>query len=249
MSSFPDAEGTEPPRTGPILVAGVLGFLAGQVVAAALDLAAVGLTHYPGGMTQLARAASPPWWASAVGLTGLWAGFAAAIFYAYTHGHLRPLPHQWRPRPSDVLYVALGIGCQLIVDLLYRPWHLKGLDRPAHHLFNGARGVTFALLVVMTLIVAPVAEEWFFRGVLYRSIAEGGSHPGSRRTVAVGVAVSAALFALAHAEPLQFVGLALLGVVLAVLVARTDRLIPSVVTHVSFNGVAIVALIFQRAGH
>lgn len=249
MSSFADVEGTERPRTGPILVAGVLGFIAGQVVASGLDLAAVNLSHYPGGMTQLARAASPPWWANVLGLTGLWAGFAAAIFYAYLHGHLRPLPHQWRPHPADVLYIALGFGCQLMVDLLYRPFHFKGLNRPVHHLFNGARGPTFVLLVVMTLIVAPVMEEWFFRGVLYRALAEGGAHPGSRRTVVVGVVVSAALFALAHAEPLQFVGLALLGVVLAVLVARTGRLFPSVVTHVSFNGVAIVALIFQRAGH
>ena len=249
MSSLIDAERTERPRALPILIACVLGFLAGQVVATGLDLVAVRVTHYPGGMAELARSVSPPWWSNVLGLGGLWVGFAVAIFYAYSHGNLRSLPHQWRPRYGDFGYVFLGLGCQLSVDLLYRPFHFKGLDQPVHHLFNGARGLTFVVLVAMTIFVAPLMEEWFFRGVLYRAIAEGGRHPNSRRTVALGVVVSAVLFALAHGEPLQFVGLALLGVVLAVLVARTGRLIPSIVTHISFNGAAIIALIAQRAGH
>jgi membrane protease YdiL (CAAX protease family) len=71
----------------------------------------------------------------------------------------------------------------------------------------------------------------------------------SRRAVAFGVVVSACLFGLAHGEAVQFVGLALFGVVLAVLVQRTKRLVPSFVTHVSFNAVALVALMAQRAGH
>jgi membrane protease YdiL (CAAX protease family) len=67
--------------------------------------------------------------------------------------------------------------------------------------------------------------------------------------VIFGVALSAALFAVAHAEPLQFAGLFVLGIVLATLVWRTKRLIPSIVTHMSFNGVAIAALVHQRSGH
>jgi membrane protease YdiL (CAAX protease family) len=63
------------------------------------------------------------------------------------------------------------------------------------------------------------------------------------------VVLSACLFALAHGEALQFVGLALFGVVLALVLRRTQRLIPSVITHVSFNAVAMVGLIVQRSGH
>jgi membrane protease YdiL (CAAX protease family) len=61
--------------------------------------------------------------------------------------------------------------------------------------------------------------------------------------------VSAVLFGLAHGEPVQFVGLALLGVVLALLVYRTKRLVPSFVTHASFNAAALAVVIAQRAGH
>jgi membrane protease YdiL (CAAX protease family) len=244
-----DLEASKGPRTVPILVAGILGFLGGQIMATVLALVAIGFNHYPGGLSQLSRTTTPPWWSNALGLIGLWTGLAAAIYYAYSYGNLRSLPHQWRPRVSDIGYVALGVGCQLLIDLAYRPFHLKELNRPVHHLFGSAHGLTFALLVVMTMILAPVMEEWFFRGVLFRAISEGGTRANSRRTVVIGVVVSALLFALAHAERVQFVGLALLGGLLAVLVARTRRLVPAVVTHISFNGVAIVALIAQRAGH
>jgi membrane protease YdiL (CAAX protease family) len=237
------------PRVGAILVAAVAGFLAGQIAAMVLNLIAVQITHFPGGLSQLGRVPSPPWWSNVLGLLGLWAGFAAAIFFAYTQGNLRPLAHQWRLRRGDVIYVAVGIGCQVLIDLAYRPLHLHDLNRPVTHLFNSAHGLTFVLLVVMTAVVAPVMEEWLFRGVVYRAISEGIATPGSRRAVVTGVLVSAGLFALAHAEPLQFVGLAFLGVVLAVLVYRTQRLMPSVITHVSFNTAAVIALVAQRTGH
>ena len=244
-----DAETVGKPRVLAILIAAVLGFLTGQIVATLLDALAVQFTHYPGGLNAISHASSPPWWSNALGLGGLWIGFGATIYYAYAYGHLRDLPAQWRPRPSDVLFVALGIACQFLVDLAYLPFHVKHLNRPVNHLFGAAHGVTFVLLIVMTMVLAPIMEEWFFRGVLFRALSEGGARGGSRVAVVRAVLVSALLFALAHGEPLQFAGLAFVGIVLAVLVNRTKRLIPSIVTHVSFNGVAIAALVSHRNGH
>ena len=249
VHSLIETESSSGPRTVPILIAAFLGFLGGQLVASLLEVAAVQITHFPGGMAQLARTAAPPWWASAVGLLGLWTGFGSAIYYANVYGNLMPLPDQWRPRRSDIAFVALGLVCQWLVDLLYLPFHFKQLNKPTTHLFGAAHGVEFVVLIVMTLLIAPLMEEWLFRGVILRSISEGGTRHGSRSAVVVGVIASAVLFALAHGEPLQFAGLALFGVVLALLVVRTKRLVPSVITHVSFNGVAIIALVAQRSGH
>jgi membrane protease YdiL (CAAX protease family) len=232
-----------------IVVASFIGFLAGEILALTFDLVGALVTHYPGGLSALGRASTPPWWSNALGLVGLWLGFAAAIYYAYHEGHLRALPNQWRPRLGDLAYVVLGVACQFAVDLLYAPFHLKSLDRPVHHLFNAAHGPSFVLIALMTTLLAPFFEEWLFRGVLFRAVAEGATGMSGRSAVTLGVVVSAVLFGLAHGEPVQFVGLALFGVVLAVLVHRTKRLVPSFVTHVSFNAVALVALIAQRAGH
>jgi len=237
------------PRVVPILVAGFIGFLAGQIVALLLNTLGVAVTHYPGGVNALGKAANPPWWSNALSLVGLWVGFAAAIFYAYREGHLRALREQWRPRWTDLGYVVVGVACQFAIDLGYAPFHFKSLNHPVNHLFKAAHGSGFVLIAIMTTFIAPFFEEWLFRGVIYRAIAEGVTGVTTRTAVTLGVVVSACLFGLAHGELLQFVGLAALGVVLALLVHRTKRMVPSFITHASFNAVALVAVISQRAGH
>jgi membrane protease YdiL (CAAX protease family) len=242
-------ESVERVRVGPIVVGCLLGFLAGEIVASVLVALAAQLSHFPGGFSAISSSSSPPWWSNALGLVGLWSGFAGAIFFAYAYANLKPLAQQWQVRPSDALYVLLGVGSQFAVDSLYYPFHFKHFNAPVKHLFGGAHGVPFVLMVVMTTFVAPFFEEWFFRGVLYRALDDGLARAFPKFGAAAAIVLSACLFALAHAEALQFVGLALLGVVLAVVLRRTRRLVPSIATHVSFNAVAMVGLIMQRAGH
>jgi membrane protease YdiL (CAAX protease family) len=226
-----------------------VGFLAGEVLASALIAAAANLAHFPGGYKALSTSSAPPWWSNALGLIGLWCGFASAIYFARVRGRLSALAHQWRPRPGDALFVLIGVGCQFAIDILYYPFHFKKLNGPVTHLFGAAHGATFVLLVIMTTFLAPFFEEWFFRGVIFRSLDEGLVGVSPRTATATAVVASAVLFALAHGEPLQFAGLALFGVVLALIMHRTRRLVPSVVAHVSFNAVAMVGLILQRSGH
>lgn len=236
-------------RAGFIVIGCLVGFLLGEVAATLLVVVGAQLAHFQGGLKALSKLASPPWWSNVLGLTGLWFGFVGAIYYSRTSGGLAPLKDQWRLRASDAWFVVLGVGCQLAIDLAYAPLHLKDLNKPVNHLFGGSRGLTFAVVALMTTVGAPIIEEWFFRGVLFRALDAGLSRHLARAGTVVAVLVSACLFALAHGEPLQFAGLALLGVVLAILVKRTQRLIPSVITHVSFNAVAMVTLLAQRAGH
>lgn len=233
-------------RAGAVLVVCLLAFLAGQLVATVLIVVGAALAHYPGGVSALARAAAPPWWANALSLLGLWVGFGLAVAYAAGSKGIGRLPDAWRVRASDVLYVVLGAACQLAVALVYAPFHVRGLSRPTHHLFDAASGASLALLGVMTCLFAPLLEEWFFRGVVFRALEAAGGGPSALATAGAAV-LSAVVFALAHAEALQFAGLALLGVVLAYLVARTRRLVPSVITHASFNSVAFAALLVQRS--
>jgi membrane protease YdiL (CAAX protease family) len=237
------------PRVVAIVVASFIGFLAGQILASVLEALGAVVVHYRGGVHALALAANPPWWANALGLVGLWAGFSAAIYFAHHGGGLRPLPAQWRFRPGDVVYVVLGVACQFLVDLAYAPFHFKSLNKPVNHLFGASHGAGFLVVGVMTTLCAPFFEEWLFRGVLFRTFAEGARGLGPRAAVAVAAVASALLFALAHGEPLQFLGLFVLGIVLALVVARTKRLAPSFLTHASFNAVAFVAVVLQRAGH
>ena len=237
------------PKVGVILLGCLVGFLAGEILASALSAIAADLAHFPGGFKALSTSTVPPWWSNALGLIGLWCGFASAIYFARVRGRLNALASQRKIRPSDAVFILIGVGCQFVIDVLYYPFHFKKLNAPVTHLFGAAHGATFVLLVIMTTVLAPIFEEWFFRGVIFRSLDEGLVGVSPRAATATAVVASAVLFALAHGEPLQFAGLALFGVVLALIIHRTRRLVPSVIAHVSFNAVAMVGLIVQRSGH
>ncbi len=233
-------------RPGVVVAWAAGGFVLGQAVATVLMGLAAAVAGYPGGLTALAHAVRSPWWASTASLVGLWCGFGVAIVAARRAGGLQPWPDQWRPRAADAWYLVVGVVAQFAVILAYRPFHVRHLGRPATRLFGATSGASFVLLAVLTTVGAPLIEEWFFRGVLLRGLRDLLGRLRGRLAASLAVILSAVAFALAHGEPTQFAGLAALGVVLAVVALRTRRLVPSALTHLSFNAVAVGALVAQR---
>jgi membrane protease YdiL (CAAX protease family) len=85
--------------------------------------------------------------------------------------------------------------------------------------------------VVMAVFFAPFAEEYLFRGLLFRAL---DREWGGWRAV-VG---SAAFFAIYH-PPLSWLPVALLGIANAILFKKTGRLAPAVVLHMVYNAVVL----------
>ncbi|MEW6197524.1 MAG: CPBP family intramembrane glutamic endopeptidase [Planctomycetota bacterium] len=84
-------------------------------------------------------------------------------------------------------------------------------------------------LVLGALIVAPLTEELFFRGVLLGAVCY---HFGRAWPAIVATAVA---FGLAHAQPQDIIPLISLGLVLGYLRLRCRALWPCIVLHVLFN--------------
>lgn len=89
--------------------------------------------------------------------------------------------------------------------------------------------VSFA---VMAVAFAPFAEEYLFRGVLYRAL---DKEWGGWRAV-LG---SAAFFAIYH-SPLAWLPVAFVGACNAMLFKRSGRLAPAVVLHMVYNAVVVM---------
>lgn len=230
-------------QSSQVILLAVIGFIAGQLIAIVLDSVVISIAHIHGGVKVL-TAPSPPWWSTVVGLVGLWAGLAGAVVIGYRRGVVAPWPNAWRVRPSDAAYLLLGVALQIGVALAYLPFHLAHLSQPVHKIFDSSQGPTFVVLAALTAFGAPFFEEWFFRGLIFRGLL--GENP-TKRVVVVATIVSAALFALAHGEPLQLPGLFAVGLVLATVLYRTRRIVPSIATHCGFNTLALVSLVVQRA--
>lgn len=84
---------------------------------------------------------------------------------------------------------------------------------------------------VMAVGFAPFAEEYLFRGLLFRALDRewGGWH---------AVIGSAAFFAIYHA-PLSWLPVGLLGITNALLFKKTGRLAPAVLLHMVYNAVVL----------
>ena len=100
----------------------------------------------------------------------------------------------------------------------------------------------FPLTFLAAAVLAPVAEEIFFRGFLY-----GGLR---RRIGVIGAMIASTLFFTAlHFSIDVFIPLFFLGLFLAWLYEKTGSLYPGILLHASNNALALIALvILQRMG-
>ena len=105
------------------------------------------------------------------------------------------------------------------------------------------RGWGIVILVVLAVIVAPVVEEFVFRGLLFRSIADhhgfwlgaiASAVPFGLTHVAVGAAVD--LWALR-------ITLTVVGIVLAWIHWRRRNLMANIAAHATFNVIGVVIIL------
>ena len=230
------------------LIFAVMGFVAGQLLSVGAATITAALLGKHDQLSVLAKAASPPEWFILSSLLGLWVGFLAAPAFALRFGGVVRRHLGFSFRPIDLLGVPIGIASQLIVALIYQPFihHIHNFDAPVKRLTGASHGGGFFWIALFTIIGAPIAEEVFFRGLLFRGLLDLGDRmrPSSATSVWIicSVLIDGLLFGLSHGELAQLAGLALFGALLAFLFLRTGRLGMSILSHAAFNGLAIAAI-------
>ncbi len=151
-----------------------------------------------------------------------------------------------RFRPVDLLIgVPAGLVAQFIlVPVISFPiLQLSGQDaddlaKPAQDLADKAHGAGGAILLLLVVgVVAPLAEELFFRGLLFRALEKKWA-----QWWALGL--SSAFFAFPPFQPLQFLPLVAAGAVFGGVMIWTDRLGTAVVAHMAFNISTVVLLLW-----
>lgn len=146
-----------------------------------------------------------------------------------------------RVERSDWLVgVPTGVVTQLVVlPLVYVPitWVLDDPDveEPARDLLERGSGLGALAVVVGVIVIAPIVEELFFRGLFLGALRVRLAAPAA-------VVVSAGVFGLTHFQALQFPGLFVAGLLFATLTVRSGRLGPAVVAHGAFNAATVVTL-------
>jgi membrane protease YdiL (CAAX protease family) len=147
--------------------------------------------------------------------------------------------------PQDGIGLLVGAGLQIALAALMYPFIVLFFDDevPVQEIVetaNQALTSTDRFLVAFgAVLLAPVAEELVFRGVLLRALRD-------RFSEGRAIVLSAAAFAVFHLlDPNAFlavVPLFLLGLVMARQVVRSGRIARAVFTHMGFNLISVIAL-------
>ena len=139
---------------------------------------------------------------------------------------------------ATVAIIFLPVGDQLMkgsLNALDRLHIATSVQQPVQALKNAGGEPTRLLLVFLAVVLAPVAEETLFRGVLYPTLKQCGFP----KAAWFGTSF---LFALIHANLPTFVPLLVLALVLVLLYEKTNNLLACIVAHATFNAANIAQL-------
>jgi membrane protease YdiL (CAAX protease family) len=146
-----------------------------------------------------------------------------------------------------VIYLVVVFGVSPAIGSLLE--HLLGRqisvpDQVSPHLSWAGK----VLAAIVAIGIAPMAEELFFRGILFRGLLD-------RRGFGVAAAVSSVAFGLAHwtgewrGALVLVLSMMVTGLALARLYDRRKNLITNIAAHATFNIVGVILLFgFPRVG-
>jgi membrane protease YdiL (CAAX protease family) len=142
--------------------------------------------------------------------------------------------------------LPLGLGLEIVGAFVLLPisHFVHHTPQRVVHDLDTAHGAKLAVLAVTALVLAPVVEELFFRGLLLRSLHRRMSAPAA-------VAISALAFGLAHVvfdfgSGVVLPALVALGMLSGYFAVRTGNLSRSILLHMGFNLLAVLVVLTNR---
>jgi len=151
---------------------------------------------------------------------------------------------QWKIKPiREGLFKAISGWLMVMPLVLFIGWLTneifgdQGGSNPLLDLvLNSDELIPLLLLLVTTVVLAPVFEELVFRGILLPVLV-------SKAGKISGVVLSALIFALAHLSVGELPPLFVLGIGLGLMRLSSGRLFPCALMHSLWNGVTFISLL------
>lgn len=222
----------------PSLALAAAGFVVGIVLASILGAIALGLTHDTDGPALLAAS-----------FVGLWIALVGASLLAskrFGSGSVR--------RDLGFVFERSDLGWGVLVGVVGlvaasgTQWILSAFPDLVGTNTNfiedqATTPVGAAVVVLSTIVGAPLVEELFFRGLVQRAMARLG---------VAAAFVQALIFGSIHFTPEEglgnvgiILGVGVFGLVLGLAARHFRRLGPSIVGHAVFNAAAVIPILLR----
>ena len=229
-----------PPWSWWDLVKAVLLIFAGIIL---LGLFIASITLITGSrVSRTGKLSSAPLFAAA---TGVYCFVVLAVYlFAVRRAHgswaevgLRRFAWGWLAM-APLLTAMEFTGMAFINTQLVRRVTGEPFENPQIETITGGMRLTsldLVLLLILVAVIAPIAEELLFRGMLY---------PVLRRSwgVTAAVIVSALIFGLVHFIPILIPGLVFVGLILGWVRERSGSVVPGIVIHALQNSIVMLGI-------
>lgn len=138
------------------------------------------------------------------------------------------------PGRTAVSVLVMGFGFNLLTGVLFallpEAW-VSSYEETSNIAFAGE----FWLVAITVGIMAPLVEEFVFRGLIYTRLRKG-------MPVAVAAVITALWFGVMHGHPLWIAYAAVNGLVMIWIFERTGSLLASMLFHFGYNLVAVIEM-------
>lgn len=165
--------------------------------------------------------------------------------FVFRPNALAALPSLPGRDPAGAIRAGLGwgvlawIGASIVSAVVYYVFDALGIESDPQAAEQALTVIDPWLAVLAIVILAPIAEEIFFRGVVFNAfLREGG-----RRWAFLG---SSAVFAAIHLSLVALIPIFVLGLALAWVYERTNNLLAPIAMHVVVNGASVVIALLVR---
>ena len=152
---------------------------------------------------------------------------------------LQAVGWKWPAFPAAIGLAILGVATAVTANVVSRHVDIPP-DAPILEMMKDR--VVVEMFLAFGILVAPFAEEFYFRGLLYPAL--------QRRVGAVAsVIITSVLFALMHASQLAnslgpVVVLLIVGILLTIIRARTGSLAAPFIVHLAYNSALFLGSAF-----
>jgi uncharacterized protein len=170
----------------------------------------------------------------------------AALYFAAAAGGLRPASFGFRRVRLGLAVgsvVAAGVGYYVVTAVYASLVRLHGTDKLPSELGVSKSTAALVAAAVFVCVIAPMAEEVFFRGFIFGALRRWRITVAGRELGTwLAAIVTGIFFGLVHAgsaSPQYLVPLAFLGFVLCLVRWRTRSLYPCMALHAINNSLAL----------
>ena len=171
---------------------------------------------------------------------------AAAVYFARLRGPLRASDFGYRRVPVRIAvsaFVGAGVIYYVVTALYASLTHLHGTEKLPSELGVGKSTAALVGAAVFVCVIAPIAEETFFRGFFFGALRRWRITVAGRDVgTLLAAVVTGIVFGLAHvgSAPAKYlVPLAFLGFMLCLVRWQTRSLYPCIALHSVNNSLAL----------